>query len=99
MRPAGSLFDYGPGESTATFTDRGWPPAPGRSCASIAGTPWPGGQPRRPVQPMDPKEAERLCGRITDRAARASCVFDLTATGEAAMVEAYRRTLALRATP
>jgi hypothetical protein len=94
-----SLFDYGPGESTVTFTSKSWPPPPGGSCASITGNPWPGAQPRRPVQPMDARAAERLCRPIENPAARANCVFDLTATGEAAMVEAYRRSLMLRGTP
>lgn len=94
---AGSLFDYAPGTSTATFTDRAWPPLPGRSCATMRGTPWPGGQPRRPVQPMGREAAIRLCRPIEDKAAFDNCVFDLTATGNAGMAEAYRRSLQLRA--
>src|SRR5262249_49073914 len=38
---ATSLFDYAPGTSTATFTDKGWPPKAGSACMS-AGIPGPG---------------------------------------------------------
>jgi hypothetical protein len=93
---ASSLFDYAPGTSTATFTNRGWPPFPGSTCTALRGNPVPGGQPRRPVQPMELSRAQALCRPIEDRAAYQNCVFDLTATGDAGMAEAYLRTLRLR---
>jgi hypothetical protein len=94
---ANSLFDYAPGTSTASFTNRAWPPPPGRTCTMLRGNPLPGGQPRRPVRPMNPEVAERLCRPIQDRAAYQNCVFDLTVTGDAGMAQAYLRTLQLRA--
>lgn len=96
---ATSLFDYAPGTSTASFTNRAWPPPPGGTCTALRGNPLPGGQPRRPVAPMRPDVAERLCRPIQDRAARDNCVFDLTATGNAAMAEDYLRTLRARGAP
>jgi hypothetical protein len=96
---ATSLFNYAAGTSTASFTNRSWPPPPGSSCRAIRGNPWPGGKPRRPVEPMNPEEAQRLCRPIQDKTAHENCVFDLTAMGNAAMAEAYGLTLKLRAVP
>ena len=93
---ATSLFDYTPGTSTATFTDRGWPPPSGSPCTSISGTPWIGGESRQPVKPMRPEVAQRLCRPVQDEAARENCVFDLTATSNAEMAAAYGLTLSLR---
>ena len=94
-----SLFDYAAGTSTANFTERSWPPPPGASCQTIRSNPWPGGKPRKPVKPMNPEEAQRLCRRIQDPAAFENCVFDMTATGNPALVDAYLLTLKVRALP
>lgn len=94
---ANSLFDYAPGTSTATFTNRSWPPPPGSTCTALRGNPIPGGQPRRPVKPIDPEVAMRLCRPIARKAAYEMCVFDLTIMGDPAVAEAYRRTLGVRA--
>jgi hypothetical protein len=94
---ATSLFDYTPGTSTATFTERTWPPPPGGSCTKIRSNPWPGGKPRRPVKPMNPEEAQRLCRPIQDKVAHENCVFDVTATGNPGMAEAYVLALKSRA--
>jgi hypothetical protein len=94
-----SLFDYASGTSTASFTERTWPPPPGSTCTTIRSNPWPGGLPRRPVSPIDPKQAQSLCREFTDKAIFDACVFDVTATGNASMVDAYRLTLQVRALP
>jgi hypothetical protein len=88
-----SLFDYAAGTSTATFTDRGWPPRTGTACTS-AGIPGPG-----PVKrPLDPKLAQEICARVSaDKAAYAACVFDATVMADPGMGDAYRRTLDARA--
>jgi len=93
---ATSLFDYAAGTSTANFTERTWPPPPGASCTTIRTNPWPGGKPRQPVRPMNPEEAQRLCRQIQDPAAFENCVFDMTATGNPAVADAYLLTLKLR---
>jgi hypothetical protein len=92
-----SLFDYAPGTSTATFTNRNWPPRPGGSCAAIRGNPVPGRQPREPRKPINPAVAERLCRPIEDKTAFRNCVFDLTIMGDPGVAEGYRRSLGLRA--
>jgi hypothetical protein len=96
-----SLFDYATGTSTASFTNRNWPPPPGTSCTSISGgNPWPGGEPRLPVRPLDPETARRLCLPIQqDAVAFDNCVFDVTVTGNPAMANGYQTTLQVRATP
>ncbi|MFA5965742.1 MAG: hypothetical protein WC804_17130 [Sphingomonas sp.] len=91
---ASSLFDYAPGTTTTTFTDPAWPPKPGTACT--AAKPMPGIPNRRPVAPLKPEEAARLCRRIEDKAVFAECVFDVTVTGNAGMIDGYQRTLALR---
>jgi hypothetical protein len=96
---ATSLFDYDAGTSTVTFTDRSWPPPSGQPCTAIRRNPWPGGQSRKPVTPMQPEVAQRLCRPIQDKAAFENCVFDVTATGNAAMAEDYGLALRLRKTP
>lgn len=95
-----SLFDYAAGTSTASFTNRNWPPPPGSVCTSIVPPfPWPGVETRLPVTPLNPQEAERVCSPITDLTAREDCVFDVIVTGNAAMANGYLTTLFLRTTP
>jgi hypothetical protein len=97
---ATSLFDYAAGSSTATFTNKAWPPPSGSSCKTISGNnPWPGGQPRVPVQPTTLEKAETACRSIEDKTIRAHCVYDVQVTGNLGMADAYRLTLGLRATP
>lgn len=86
---ATSLFSYVAGTSTASFTNREWPPEPGKVCRVPNDT-------REPPKPMKPEVAKRLCSKIKDKAAFESCVFDLTATGDAGMLQAYLQTLKLR---
>ena len=84
---ATSLFDYAPGTSTMTFTDRSWPPnrppciAPGSS--------------RPPANPMDKEKAQEICRPIRDREMRAQCIFDVTVTGEAGFAANYLVTQSL----
>jgi hypothetical protein len=84
-----SLFDYGPGLSTADFTDRNWPADKASDCKAP-------NDPNPPPKPMSPESAQRLCRAIKDKAAFENCVFDLTATGDAGMRQAYLQTLKSR---
>jgi hypothetical protein len=84
-----SLFDYAPGTSTNTFTDRQWPSKPGQPCKAASRT-------GIPVEPMKPELARRLCRGIKDKAAFENCVFDLITTGDAGMAKAYMRSLKLK---
>jgi subtilisin family serine protease len=72
---ATSLFDYGPGTSTGTFTFPSWPPE-NPPCV-LQGNQDP------PVQPLDPGTAQQLCRIVTDRVRNQNCVNDVMATGEA----------------
>lgn len=99
VKPTTSLFDYAPGTSTATFTDRSWPPRPGMVCTAKIG-PWgPPAPDPHPRKPVDPKTAEKLCRAYArDSAAYDACVFDVTVMGDTSGVpEGYRKSLALRA--
>jgi subtilisin family serine protease len=76
---ATSLFDYGAGESTATFADRTWPPQ-GGTCV-IPGAPI--------ARPVTRRMAVRLCRGIRDKNRNANCVFDVAVTGERGFAESY----------
>lgn len=87
---ASSLFDYDAGTSTATFTNRAWPPPPGQPCSIMPGIPpWPSHEERKPVKGMDPQVAASFCRIIDDKGVFDDCVFDLTLTGNAAMADGF----------
>ncbi|HEY9422203.1 MAG TPA: Ig-like domain repeat protein [Thermoanaerobaculia bacterium] len=84
---AGSLFDYAPGTSTATFTLASWPPE-NPPCII----------PKTPVaNPLDPKVAAELCRGISDKILNANCVFDVTVTGEPGFADLFLFTQMIRA--
>ena len=93
---ATSLFDYPPGLSTESFTDRNWPPPSGEPCRASATTPWGPGPARQPVQPIGREAAVQACGIVKDKAQFENCVFDVTVTGERGMAQAYANALRLR---
>jgi hypothetical protein len=45
---------------------------------------------------MNPEVAQRLCRQIKDKAVFENCVLDLTAMGDASVLQAYLRTLKAR---
>ncbi len=75
-----SLFDYAPGTSTATFTNKNWPAETG-ACV-VPDIP--------PAKPMDPRKAEELCVAIRNKTRYVDCVFDARATGQVGFVNAYK---------
>jgi hypothetical protein len=81
-----SLFDYSPGTSTATFTDRNWPSPPGQACTS---TTVPGSHPR--VKEPRPDLAKKACRGIRDPEIFANCVFDVTVMGDATAARGHKR--------
>ncbi len=83
-----SLFDYAPGTSTATFTDRNWPPE--KPPCTVPGSTIP------PARPLDPQKAQELCRAIRDENMKAQCVFDVTVTGEAGFAKTYLLTQQLK---
>jgi hypothetical protein len=92
---ATSLFDYPRGLTTTSFTDRSWPPPSGAACRTSRTTPW-GPGPAKPVEPMLPERARKLCRIVEDKAGYENCVFDMTAMGDPGVADAYRRVRALR---
>jgi hypothetical protein len=78
---AGSLFDYAPGTSTATYTHPAWPPE--QAPCVFNGS--------RPSRPLEASVAQKLCGRIADRKRRADCVFDTRITGDAGFAKTYQQ--------
>ena len=79
---AGSLFDYGPGTSTLTYTNRDWPGQNGR-CAIAGAT---------PLQGVDEAAAEAACKGVITPSFKRACVLDVMATGSAAFADGYRNT-------
>jgi hypothetical protein len=77
-----SLFDYAPGASTKSFTNRQWPPE--KPPCVIPGSSIP------PVKPMPPEKAASLCSEIKDKEMNAQCIFDVTVTGEASFAKTYQ---------
>jgi hypothetical protein len=83
-----SLFDYGPGTSTATFTLAGLPQENPRSCA-IEGQPSAG-------PPVDVSVAEKYCRAIIDKNMKADCIFDVSVTGYIGFAQTYQLTQQLQ---
>lgn len=74
-----SLFDYAPGTSTATFTNKKWPAGEGR--CTIPDT--------KPVEPTSLEVAEAACRRVLDANRHADCVFDVKTTGDIEFAKTY----------
>lgn len=83
-----SLFDYPSGTSTATFTDRNWPPEKPPCMIPDSKIP--------PAEPMQSEKAQELCRDLVDKNIKSQCVFDVTVTGEAGFAKTYLTTQALQ---
>jgi hypothetical protein len=84
---ATSLFDYAPGTSTATFTDKTWPPNKPPCVAP--------GSPAPPQQPIEREKAQEICRKIKNKTMRDQCIFDVSVTGEPGFALTYLKTQAL----
>lgn len=74
VRPEESLFDYAPGQSTATFTDRGFPD----QIFTL-----------NQASPMQVESAVETCRQAgVDEELMDGCVFDVAATGESGFTNA-----------
>jgi hypothetical protein len=80
---ATTLFDYGPGTSTGSFSLADWPRENPTSCAI---------PPQPSAQPVDVSVAEAQCKGIFDDNMRADCVFDVSVTGELGFATTYQTT-------
>jgi hypothetical protein len=86
LTDATSLFAYLPGRSTASYTDRNWPPQK-PPCTTV---------PRGFQNPVNPileniplDRAKQICERVTLPDLNAACVFDVTTSGDEAFAQAY----------
>jgi hypothetical protein len=75
-----SLFDYAPGTSTATFTNKNWPAEHAQSC-NVPG--------QTPLTPINLAEAQKLCRDIVDPTMRTNAIFDVMLTGEPGFAKSY----------
>jgi Bacterial Ig-like domain (group 3) len=75
-----SLFDYAPGTSTATFTNKDWPAENTEACSVNDQTP--------PI-PIGLGDAQLLASSIVDPNMRADAIFDVMATGDSGFVKSY----------
>jgi hypothetical protein len=77
---ATSLFDYDPGKSTATYTDRSFPTlADDQELSGALASPDPNAQ----------AAAQSACGGITDPELASDCQYDVFATGESGFAQQY----------
>lgn len=77
-----SLFDYAPGTSTETFTNRDWPPEQ-PPCRV---------RDEKPLEPGSEALAATACRSVRDKNRRADCVFDVRATGDVTFAKSYMAT-------
>jgi len=74
-----SLFDYAPGTSTDTFTDKSWPSE--KAPCVVPDT--------KPVEPIALEVAQAACRRVADPDRRADCIFDVHITGNTGFATTY----------
>ncbi|MBW8809240.1 MAG: hypothetical protein JF591_10495 [Lysobacter sp.] len=79
---ASTLFDYAPGTSTETFTNKSWP-MESPPC-NLPGA--------EPVKPLPLEVAVQECRIVKDERTRQNCVFDVMITGERGFAQTYART-------
>lgn len=77
-----TLFDYAPGTSTETFTNKDWP-MESPPC-NLPGA--------EPVKPLPLEVAVQECRIVKDERTRQNCVFDVMITGERGFAQTYART-------
>jgi hypothetical protein len=74
-----SLFDYAPGTSTDTFTNKDWP-SEKPPCVA---------RDEKPLEPGSEALAHAACRQIKDPNRRADCIFDVRATGDLIFAKSY----------
>jgi hypothetical protein len=90
---ATSLFDYGPGTSTATFTIASWPLGESPAACRIPPRPHEPPIPRIPPLPtLTAQEAEQHCKGLALADLKALCIMDVRVTGEPGFAKAYELT-------
>jgi hypothetical protein len=77
-----SLFDYGPGVSTNSYTMKDWPKQ--NPPCDVRG--------EKPAEPASEETAVAACRGVRDANRRADCVFDVRATGNVGFAQSYANT-------
>jgi hypothetical protein len=72
-----TIFDYGPGKSTASYNIRDYPSAP--KVATFAS-----------LDPAKAAAGRKACAAVTDAELREQCAFDVVVTGDAGYVRPYK---------
>ena len=85
---ATTLFDYGPGTSTATFTIESWPEENAERCLVPRQNPE-APPPPPPQKTLSLEVAQQNCANIVDAVRKKNCVKDVMATGEATFAQTY----------
>jgi hypothetical protein len=75
-----SLFDYAPGKSTATYTNKNWPVENGQTCP-VAG--------EVPKTPITLAVAQQLTIGIVDPILKANAIYDVMLTGDPIFAQTY----------
>ncbi|MEM9554724.1 MAG: hypothetical protein AAGC60_10730 [Acidobacteriota bacterium] len=83
-----SLFDYAPGTSTETFTDKEWPLGESPKACEVLVRPN-DLEPAPALQPLDPFEAAEICAELVDDELHEHCTVDVAVTGEPDLAVAY----------
>ncbi len=78
-----TLFDYDPGKSTATYTDRAFPSDVARAALEAANA---------SPNPDQLAAAQSACAAVTDPDLLSDCEFDVYATGDDGFAQAYAAT-------
>jgi lysyl endopeptidase len=81
-----SLFDYAPGSSTDTFTNRNWPPE--NPPCDLPQT--------QPLRPASQAVARQACRTVTDENMHRNCMFDVVAAGNTGFARTYVQTHGIR---
>jgi FtsP/CotA-like multicopper oxidase with cupredoxin domain len=86
LTDATSMFEYTPGKSTASFTDKNWPPQK-PPCTTLApGFPLP----VHPIKENIPiSRAKQICKDVKLDDLHANCVFDVATTGDPSFAKGY----------
>ncbi len=75
-----SLFDYFPGTSTDTFTNKEWPSEKSDSCII---------ENRPRVRPVKKEVAQEACRAVINKDDKADCIKDVAVTGEIGFAQAF----------
>ena len=85
---ATTLFDYGPGKSTRSFTIESWPIQNPRTC-QVPRLNEGGPEPKAPLQALPETAAQQACAGIVASDRKANCIKDVMVTGDSQFATTY----------